>query len=190
LRSNFTVILDACVIYPAPLRDVLLEIAEEGVFRARWTSDIQEEWIKNLLKNRPDLLREKLERTRDLMNSAIPDCLVTGYEKFVDGLILPDANDRHVLAAAIVAKASVIVTTNLKHFPDENLAKFGIEAQHPDDFLIYQFDLAQGAVCQAIKRLRSRLKNPPMNVAEYITKLTQMQLPQFAEKLRKFAEVL
>ena len=99
-------------------------------------------------------------------------------------------NDRHVLAAAIVARAGAIVTFNVKHFPQTILEEFGLEAQHPDDFLIYQFDLAQAAVCTAIKRLRARLKNPPMSVDEYLACLLRQQLPQFVDKLRRYRDVL
>jgi predicted nucleic acid-binding protein len=190
VNSNFTVIFDACVLYPAPLRDVLLEVASQGIFRARWTDQIHDEWIRNLLKNRPDLKPEQLARTRLCMNNAIPDCLVTGYEKLIGGLDLPDPNDGHVLAAAIAARADVIVTFNTKHFPQEQLESFGIEAQHPDDFLVYQFDLGRGAVCQAIKQLRARLKNPPVEITNYLDTLTRQQLSQFVEKLRPFASLL
>src|ERR1035437_9280364 len=129
----FTVVFDACVLYPASLRDVLLELSTEGIFRARWTDKIHEEWISNLLKNSDGKITpEILARTRELMNQAVPDCLVTGYEQIIESLDLPDKDDRHVLAAAIVAKAGAIVTMNLKDFPDANLDEFGIEAQHPD----------------------------------------------------------
>jgi predicted nucleic acid-binding protein len=115
--TNFTALYDSCVLYPAPLRDLLMWLALSDLFRARWSNDIHEEWIRNLLEDRPDLTRERLERTRDKMNSNIRDCLVTGYEPLIDGLTLPDPNDRHVLAAAIRASADVIVTFNLKDFP-------------------------------------------------------------------------
>jgi len=188
--ETFTVVYDACVLYPAPLRDVLMELAAIGIYRARWTDQIHDEWIRNLLFNRPDLTPEKLQRTRELMNRAVPDCLVQGHEALIDSLILPDPDDRHVLAAAIVARAGVIVTMNERHFPAEILGPLGIEAQHPDDFLIYQFDLAVGPVCQAIKRLRARLKNPPMDIQAYLDTLVRQSLPQFVLRLKKFEEVL
>jgi len=187
----FTVVFDACVLYPASLRDILLELSTEGIFRARWTDKIHDEWISNLLKNSDGKITpEILARTRDLMNKAVPDCLVTGYEQIIESLDLPDKDDRHVLAAAIVAKAGAIVTMNLKDFPDVQLDEFGIEAQHPDDFLIYQFDLAQAVVLGAVKRLRARLKNPPKTVDEYLDTLANLPLPQFVEKLRKFRDLI
>ena len=119
--ATFTVIYDANVLYPAPLRSVLMFLAQTDLFRARWTLDIHEEWIRNLLLKRPDLSQEKLEGLRDMMIDAIPDSLVTGYEPTIDGLILPDPDDRHVLAAALRANAEIIVTANLKDFPAESM---------------------------------------------------------------------
>ena len=74
MQSQFTVLFDACVLYPAPVRDLLLQMASRGLFRGRWTERIQEEWIRNLLKNRTDLKRAQLERTRVMMNDAVLDC--------------------------------------------------------------------------------------------------------------------
>jgi hypothetical protein len=67
-----------------------MEMSAMGLFRAKWTDRIHGEWISNLLINRPDLTRQKLERTRDLMNEALADCLVSGYEPLIAGLDLPD----------------------------------------------------------------------------------------------------
>ncbi|MCA9419011.1 MAG: PIN domain-containing protein, partial [Candidatus Omnitrophica bacterium] len=111
--SSPIVLFDACVLYPAPVRDFLLQLSVTGLFRARWTKDIHNEWIANLLESRPDLNLKQLERTRDLMNLAVPDSLVTGYESHIPSLDLPDPDDRHVLAAAIEGNAETIVTFNL-----------------------------------------------------------------------------
>src|SRR5437763_1868583 len=103
-------LLDACVLYPPAIRDIFLWLAAEVVYSPRWTDAIHEEWIANLLQNRPDLFRNKLERTRRLMNQVDPECLVSEYDQYTEELQLPDPNDRHVLAAAIKAKADIIVT--------------------------------------------------------------------------------
>ena len=132
--SNFAALFDACVLYSAPLSDFVMQLVQTGLFRAKWTDKIHQEWIDNLLENRPDLARSKLERRRDLMNKHAEGSLVTDYEDLIPSLQLPDSEDRHVLAAAIRGRADVIVTNNLKHFPRDTLAKFGIEAQHPDQF--------------------------------------------------------
>ena len=125
--SQYTAIFDACVLYPAPLRDLLMHLALTDLLRAKWTEAIHEEWIRSVLKNRPDLTRRQLERTRQLMNAHVRDCLVADYEDLIPVLTLPDPDDRHVLAAAIRSSADVIVTFNLADFPPEVLKKWGIE---------------------------------------------------------------
>lgn len=115
-HSPFTAVYDACVLYPAPLRDFLMWLGLSGRFRARWSERIHDEWKRNLLKNRPDVGREQLNRTSSLMDRAIPDGLVSGYEDLIEGLRLPDPDDRHVLAAAIRCSASIIVTFNVRIF--------------------------------------------------------------------------
>ncbi|MEZ2233262.1 PIN domain-containing protein [Microcoleus sp.] len=101
MASNPIALYDACVLYSAPLRDLLMQLALTDLFQARWTDEIHDEWIRNVLKNRPDLTIEQLTRTKDLMNRYVRDCLVTGYEWIIPSLNLPDPNDRHILAAAI-----------------------------------------------------------------------------------------
>ena len=112
---------DANVLYPSGLRNFLMHLALTGIFRAHWSDEVHKGWIRNLLKNRPDLSRDKLERTRQLVDMAIPDALVTGYEHLIDSIELPDRDDRHVVAAAIRGGAGVIVTRNLADFPTHAL---------------------------------------------------------------------
>src|SRR5215471_19401065 len=188
--SSYTALLDANVLYPAPVRDLLLQLAVTDVFKARWTADIHREWIENLLDNEPHRDRAKLERTRDLMDSNARDALVTGYETLIPSLRLPDDNDRHILAAAIVSRCDVIVTSNLKDFPEAALAPFGIEAQHPDEFLCNHLNLAQGLFCRCVQKIRERLKNPPFTTDEYLETLTRNGLVATAAELRPFAELL
>jgi len=178
------------VLYPAPLRDLLMHLALTDLFRAKWTDAIHDEWMRSVLKDRPDLKREQLERTRDLMNTHVRDCLVAGYEDLIPALKLPDPDDRHVLAAAIRAGADVIVTFNLADFPADALAEYGIEALHPDDFVTYQLDLAPHVVCAAAKRQRESLKNPPKTVAEYLEALERQGMAQTASALRQCAELI
>lgn len=186
----FVVLYDACVLYPAPLRDLLLHLACTGLFRARWTERIHDEWIRNVLANRRDLKPEQLQRTRELMDQAVPDCMVTRYEDLEAQLVLPDADDRHVLAAAIVGRADVIVTFNLKDFPAEVLASKGIEAQHPDDFVRHLIDLHAGAVVSAVRAQRDMLKHPPRSARELLDTFLQQQLPTTVAALELFIDAL
>lgn len=125
--GNFTAFLDACVLYPAPLRDLLLELAVSDLYRAKWSNAVHEECIGAVLRDRPDLRRAQLERTRDMMNAHARDALVTDFEQLIGVLVLPDPDDRHVLAAAIKGRADLIVTVNLKDFPAGILDRWGIE---------------------------------------------------------------
>ena len=98
-------LLDACVIYPPSLRDVLMWLAVVMAYEPRWTEEIHAEWKRNVLADCPDVTPARLERTRTLMDQVNPKCLVSGYEARIPDLTLPDENDRHVLAAAIEAGA-------------------------------------------------------------------------------------
>jgi predicted nucleic acid-binding protein len=188
--SHFTALYDACVLYPAPLRDLLMRLALEDLYRARWTDRIHDEWIRSVLKDRQDLSRDQLERTRNLMNAHVRDCLVTGYEDLIEGLELPDPDDRHVLAAAIRTRASVIVTFNLDDFPASSLGQYGLEAQHPDEFLTHLLDLDTAAVCSAVKRQRAALNHPPKTVDAFLETLAKQQLPKTVGHLRRFGELI
>ena len=190
MMATFTALYDACVLSPAPLRDLLMRLALTDLFRARWTDDIHEEWMRNLLANRPDLTRQQLERTRDLMNANVRDCVVKGYEDLIEGLELPDPDDRHVLAAAIRTRASVIVTYNLDDFPVEHLVKYGLEAQHPDEFITHLLDLNPAAVCAAAKEQRAALRNPPRSIEEFLDALANQRLPETILRLQQFSELI
>jgi predicted nucleic acid-binding protein len=182
---RYTAVLDACVLYPAPLRDLLLSLASGELFGARWTSLIQAEWVRNLAIKRPDLTLDVLNRTVAMMNSAIEDCLVEDFAWLIDSLALPDPDDRHVLAAAIVGHADAIVPFNLKDFPEQAIRAHGIDILHPDDFLIAQYDLDPIRVLGIVKLLRSRLRKPPISADELIATYEQQGLAQFCEKLRQ-----
>ena len=181
---------DACVLYPAPIRDLLMHLACGGSVHARWTDTIQEEWIRNLLANRPDLTRVQLERTRALMERAAPDALVQGYESRIPTLALPDPDDRHVLAAAIEAGARVIVTSNLTDFPRAALEAHGVEAVHPDDFIVGLLDADPDVVVTAVRNQRLLLKNPPVTVATLLDTLRSVGLSRTVTRLETVADRL
>ncbi|SKC34235.1 hypothetical protein CZ809_03847 [Photobacterium piscicola] len=186
---KFTVVLDACTLYPAPLRNMLMHLIMTGLFQGRWSNQIHDEWIRNLLIKRPDISEEKLERVRFLMDSHVPDCLVTGHECLISGLDLPDVDDRHVLAAAIKSNAEHIITFNLKDFPDDYLNKFGISAVHPDDFLSDMYELSPNKCLEAISKYMSQNKNPKLTYQEMIEMLEKQGLVRFASKMISFRAI-
>lgn len=165
------VLYDACVLWSAPLRDLLLRLAARGLVRARWTDEILDECFASLLLKRPDLDREALNRTRTLMNQAVPDCLVTGYRTLIKKLSLPDPGDRHVLAAAIKCGARIIVTRNLADFPNARLRPFGIQAQSPDQFVLDLIHLWPGRVEQVLREQAGALRKPARTLEDLLRTL-------------------
>lgn len=180
----FTVIYDACVLHPAPLRDLLIRIGMTGVVRVRWSDRILDECFRSILRRRPDLDEQALSRTRDLMRRAVPDCLVEGYDHLEADLELPDPDDRHVLAAAVRCGAQSIVTFNLKDFPAERTEVFGVEAVHPDDFVVGLIDLAPAAIATVIAQQAGDLRHPPVTVAKLLDLLHEQGLVETVAKLR------
>lgn len=190
MHGNFTVVFDACVLYPALLWNVLLQLATTELFRARWTRTIHDEWTRNLQADKPDIGPDKIASLLQAINDSAPDCVVTNYEPLIKGLALPDTNDCHVLAAAILCRVEVIVTANLRDFPEDVLAPLGVRAEHPDEFVLHLIDLAPATVCVAIKAVRGRLKKPPHTADELLDRLAEHGLVGSASKLREFAQML
>jgi hypothetical protein len=120
----------------------------------------------------------------------VPDPLVTGYESRIPSIALPDADDRHVLAAAIQCGADVIVTFNLRDFPREILRPYGIVALHPDQFIMQQWGKSPELACKAAKQQRASLKNPPLTVDEYLASLQRQGLAQTVARLREHADAI
>lgn len=185
IHTPYPVVFDACVLYPSALRDLLMHIGLTDLCQPKWTADIQDEWTRNLLENNPGHDAAKLERTVQLMNRALPDANVTNYQSIIGGLTLPDPDDRHVLAAAIKSHSEIIVTANLKDFPPSELNQYGIEAMHPDDFIVDLLDLNAAHVLKAVNRARTSMSRPPMGVDEYLDCLFRQQLPLTVTALQK-----
>lgn len=186
--TQLIAVLDACVLYPAPLRSFLMYLAVSDGFRAKWTDTIHEEWMRNVRDAHPDMTQAQVERIRDLMNSHVRDCLVRGYEWRIPELYLPDPDDRHVLAAALHANADVIVTFNLADFPTAILSGYEVEAQHPDQFILGLIDASPELVCQAAKRQRESLKNPPLTADAYLASLERQGISNTVAALRQHGD--
>jgi len=182
--SITSALLDACVLYPAPLRDLLLSFAAERLFKPKWSDKIQAEWTRNLLKNRPDLSENQLMLTINAMNLAFPDANVTGFKTSEVRLEMPDPNDKHVVAAAIQAKVNTIVTSNLKDFPPTIEQELHINIQHPDNFLCNIYEQHPEKALEAFRKMTKRLKNPPKTYAEVLASLQKTGLDSITEKLR------
>ena len=181
---TFTVVYDANVLYPNTLRDLLIRIAQSGTVQAKWTNAILDEMTAALRRNRPDIPDARLDRLRDLMNRAVRDCLVLGYEPLIEGLKLPDPDDRHVLAAAVKAGAQVIVTRNLRDFPASDLGQWEIEAKSPDAFVLDQVGINVRAVAASVRQIADSRTNPPESVEDILSQLERDGLVESVAALR------
>ncbi len=167
-----------------------MRLALSDLYQAKWTEDIHKEWIRSLLKNRPDLTKERLEKIKEKMDMHVRDCLVHEYNELIENIVLPDSNDRHVLAAAIRAKAQIIITFNLSDFPSRVTKKYGVEAKHPDKFLCHLLALAPSRVMRVVRETRLSLKNPPKSVEEYLNILERQFLSQTVAYLRNYIDFI
>lgn len=183
-QARYTALLDACVLYPLAMTDALLSLATAGLFAAKWTTRIEEEWIAALERQRPDLIG-RLEVRRHSMREAVVDWEIPerAWRYRLPGITLPDENDVHILAAALAGHVDCIVTLNLKDFPAQVLDGFGVEAIHPDTFLVHQWDLEPDTAVEAFRRMRARRRSPSSSPLEFAEALRKAGLPMLAERL-------
>jgi len=190
-HARYTAVLDACVLYPMALSDALMSLASKGLFAGKWTTRIENEWIRNLEEQRPDLIG-LLTTRRDAMREAVLDWEVqeASWQALAPSLVLPDPDDVHVLAAAIAGHADCIVTANLKDFPTERVEQFGIEVIHPDDFIVKQLDLDLFAALAAFREMRARWRRPNATPEEFAQAMERNGLVATAERLRQALSLL
>ncbi len=183
--SPATVIYDACIIYPFHLRNIVVQAAVDGLVDARWTDAIHDEWMRNLLANTPGLPAERLEVTKQLMDIALPEATIHGYEKHIETVDLPDPDDRHVAAAAIEAGASMIVTWNLRDFPVGELRKHGLVRQSPDAFLAGLYEQASDMLVGSLANARRNLSRSRVSTSDFIAILRDQRLAKLAARIEK-----
>lgn len=189
VADRFVVLLDANVLYPFRKRDVLLRFYDAGLFRARWTERILDEWSRSLLNAHPDL-KSNIEAQQEKIRDVFPEALVSGFEHLEAGLNLPDADDRHVLAAAILCGAQHIVTDNIRDFPSAELDQFDIKAIEADEFLSRTFDLYTAEAMSVLRELRSYYSNPRFTPSEFVFDLTAKGMPKLAARVRERRDFL
>lgn len=177
----FPALLDACVLIPIKLTDILLRLAEANTYRPLWSQDVLDEVERNLpeVGVTPDKARTRVKQMRD----AFPDALVTGHEALIHAMT-NDHKDRHVLAAAVRADAAVIVTANLTDFPPAALQPYDIDAVHPDDFLLDQLDLYPAQTVRCVHEHVAACRNPSITIGQLVSTLTKT-VPRFAEAIRQ-----
>lgn len=195
--NRYTVVLDACVLVPPANRDLILCLAEAKFFRPQWSAKILDEaenaMAEIMAKRRTESgdAADKARRVVERMSKAFPEALIDeGYVVYEPALILPDPNDRHVLAAAIHCRASTIVTDNLKDFPIGELAKHGIEAKSADDFIADEIDLDIIKAVGVVRNMRIRLKRPAISASDLLLKMEARGLSETTRLLRPFEDLI
>jgi predicted nucleic acid-binding protein len=188
---RYTALLDACVLFPIATCNALMSVAGTGIFAAKWTARIDDEWMDSLALAK-GIEVDKLARRRDLMHAACPDWEVplVAWQPLEACIELPDSDDRHVLAAAMAGHADCIVTANLKDFPSDVLEPLGIEVLHPDAFLVAQIELAPLHVLPAFKAMRARHLNPAVTPEQFADSLARAGLVRTADYLRQAAGLI
>jgi predicted nucleic acid-binding protein len=181
--ARFIALLDSSVLFSIRATNLTLHAASAGLYQPAWSAMIHDEWTRSVIAKDVTADPTKIANRRDQMDRAFPSALVTNFEALVAGIVLPDPNDRHVLAAAIRAHADVIVTFNLRHFPAAELVKYGIEAQHPDIFLHHQLTLDPDRFMALVEKARQQLKRPPYTMAEFLDGLRAAKLPILADAI-------
>jgi len=178
---RFTAVLDTNVIYPIEIRDLLFWFAHFDLFTVKWSQHIFDEWES--VMERKNISQIEISKRTSIANLAFPDALVTNYESLIGSLSLPDEKDRHVLAAAIKTNANVIVTNNLKDFPNDYLATFGLSAKSADDFIADIIDLNQKKVLEAFRKLVFNRTNPDLDEYEVLDNFRKNGLLNSADYL-------
>lgn len=182
----FVALLDANVLYPAYLRDLLLRLAQAGVYQPRWSAEILDEVARNVKKGRDAAGREKVDRMISLMQRHFEDAEVTGYEGLLPAMT-NDPKDHHVLAAAITGGADVIVTNNLRHFPPQSREPYNIDAQVPDEFLRHQWEQADPDHFVAIlKRWTAQLQRHPDTLEGVLEENLMTTAPEFSRAVLEY----
>lgn len=176
-------VYDACVLYPFHLRNLLVQCAVDRLVEARWSREIHDEWIRNLSARRPEFSIDRLTRTRDLMDQVLPDANVSGHLVHLPDIELPDADDRHVVAAGIAAGASLIVTWNVKDFPAAALKPHGLRKVTPDTLLAELYAALPGPVVAATANARANLRISERSAADYLGALRRQKLKRFSDAM-------
>ena len=181
-----TALLDANVLHPMVLCDLLIRLAQRGLYRALWTREILAEVVATVLRRRPDLSIELLRKRTAAMQAALQDATVEGYETLVPALH-ELGSDAHVVAAAVFGQADIIVTSNIRDFPERVLDPYGIAALLPDDFLVQQWWVDPAAVADTLVQQARGTTRPPLTPDDILTRLRFMA-PAFVRLVRASAE--
>lgn len=174
--GRFLAVLDANILYSVVLTDFFMRCAAKDFFRPVWSDDIHDEWSSALIKEKPGIPLEKIERRKIKIDEFMPHACIQGYESLVSGLSLPDPDDRHVLALAIRAGAELIITRNIRDFPQKHLEPYDVCAIEPDEFACNLFEHNQALIHSLLREQHADLKNPSIEWEEFLIRLRESGL--------------
>jgi len=178
----YAVVLDACVLHPAHLRDTLLRLSERELFQPLWTAAILDELERSLTKRA--VPAPAARHVIETMKAAFESAMVRGFEPLVDSMTC-HPKDRHVLAAAVHGDAGAVVTFNVRDFPQESLRPHSVEVIHPDDFLLDALDLAPPVVIEELEQQAAGNRSSPFTLFEILDALSTAGAPRFADEIRR-----
>jgi predicted nucleic acid-binding protein len=178
-------VLDACVLFPAAVRDTLLRAAAAGLYQAYWSDDILEEVRRNLV-NSGRATHEQAQRLVGVMERAFPEALVTSYQPLIDRM-RNHPKDRHVLATAVACHAQIIVTDNVRDFPAAALAPYALHVYTADTFLLMLFDSNPEQMSAIVVQQTNDLRSPPQTTTDVLGSIAK-HAPTFAERVKVYLE--
>ena len=178
---RFKCVLDTNVIFPIEVRDLLFWFAHDDLYTPKWSKHIFDEWED--VMRRKGVSETEIKKRISWADQAFPDAMVENYEGLIEGLELPDLKDRHVLAAAIKTNANIIVTNNLKDFPEDYLVTYGLAAKNADDFLTETIDLNPTTAIHSFRKLVMNRRNPDLDEFEVLASLRRNGLNDTANYL-------
>lgn len=179
--ARFSALLDACVLVPIALADTLLRLAEADLYRPLWSERILDEMVSAVEEIHPGLADGPARRRAETMNHAFDDACVRGWEPLAKAIVLPDEDDRHVVAAALRGHADLIVTANVRDFPTSSLEPLGLETQSPDEFLLNQLDLDPDVVIGVLHAQADATQRPEITFNALVDHLARCGVPRFAQ---------
>lgn len=183
---DFKVLLDADVLYPAYLRDLLLRLSESGFFQVRWTDQLLHEMSGNIKKRQPEDRHDRVDRLVARLGAAFPEARITGYEDLIP-VMRNHPKDRHVLAAAVKDNVDVIVTNNKQDFPRESYAQYDLEVLTADQFLVRQWSLYNPEhICCILEEMVASYKDPPVSLLAFIENRWLRTAPEFGEMAHQY----
>ena len=178
------IFLDANVLVPVSLTDLILRLTEAGLVEPFWSQRVLDEAIRAVKRRRPDLVPAGIDARFASMCRFFPDAMVDDGDVDPSEYPSPDANDRLVIGAAHRSPADTVVTRNLAHFPDSTLSRYGLRAVTADTLMLELLTAAPETMREVILDIQTDLHSPPLAIEDILKNLAEAGIPEFASQVR------